>query len=342
MVGIMARPQGHTLEDEGAKKKWDAWKREEGLSRTEAKRQYILYLIETMRVYASGTSEARELLGELEYLWDQIKDVEFSDDEEPARRFQSPFQQQQQQYDPVNRFVSKLPDLSQVDQSDRLLSGTPWPIGSTYLALVSNQQYRSNLEQIYSHLTRNTQLLLSEYVQQQRNKGAQSVYSMSGRRGIANEGSVGSTGRQEGKVPEAALEDFRNWQGEINTIVNKLSKEFLGRKSSGRSASSLLELEPELDLDPKERIKRRVVHVLRLVGIQALHFLKNFSISVVALLFLVWCIKRNVVVELTLVKQQIDSTRRKKELVVNMIVNTDENKWFVRLLSFINSFVGFV
>ncbi|QWU89118.1 hypothetical protein CA3LBN_003441 [Candidozyma haemuli] len=342
VVGIMARPQGHTLEDEGAKKKWDAWKREEGLSRTEAKRQYISYLIETMRVYASGTSEARELLGELEYLWDQIKDVEFSDDEEPARRFQSPFQQQQQQYDPVNRFVSKSPDLSQVDQSDRLSSGTPWPIGSTYSASVSNQQYRSNLEQIYSHSTRNTQLSLSEYVQQQRNKGAQSVYSMSGRRGIANAGSVGSTGRQEGKVPEAALEDFRNWQGEINTIVNKLSKEFLGRKSSGRSASSSSESEPESDLDPKERIKRRVVHVLRLVGIQALHFLKNFSISVVALLFLVWCIKRNVVVESTLVKQQLDSTRRKKELVVNMIVNTDENKWFVRLLSFINSFVGFV
>lgn len=338
VVGIMARPQGHTLEDEGAKKKWDAWKREEGLSRTEAKRQYIQYLIETMKVYASGTSEARELLGELEYLWDQIKDVEFSDEDDPTKRFQSPFQP----YDPVNRFVSKLPDLSQVDQSDRLLTGTPWPIGSTYLALVSNQQYRSNLEQIYSHLTRNTQLLLNDYVQQQRNKGAPSVYSMPGRRGIANAGSLGSTGRQENKVPEAALEDFRNWQGEINTIVNKLSKEFLGRKSGGRAVSSLLGLELDLELDPRERLKRRVLHVLRITGIQALHFLKNFAISVVALLFLVWCIKRNVVVELTLVKQQLDSTRRKKELVVNMIVNTDENKWFVRLLTFINSFVGFV
>lgn len=343
VVGIMARPLGHTLEDEGAKKKWDAWKREEGLTRTEAKRQYIQYLIETMRVYASGTSEARELLGELEYLWDQIKDVEFSDeDEHAARRFQSPLVAQGLPYDPVNRFVSKLPGLSQVDQSDRLSTGTPWPIGSTYLALVSNQQYRNNLEQIYSHSTRNTQLLLSEYVQQQRNK-AQSVYLVPGRRGAAN-ASVGGAGRLEGgKVPESTLEDFRNWQGEINTIVNKLSKEFLDRKLTGRkSAYSLSELEPELELDPKEVLKKRVLRALKLVGFQALHFLKNFTISIVALLFLVWCIKRNVKVELTVVKQQIDSTRRKKELVVNMIVNTDENKWFVRLLTFINSFVGFV
>ncbi|KAK6887004.1 Autophagy-related protein 37 [Candida tropicalis] len=51
--GIMPRPVGFTPEDEGAKKKWDAWKREEGISKTEAKKRYISYLIETMRVYAS-------------------------------------------------------------------------------------------------------------------------------------------------------------------------------------------------------------------------------------------------------------------------------------------------
>ncbi len=54
----------------------DAWKSQEGISSTEAKRRYISYLIETMRLYASGTHEARELLSELEYLWDQIRDVE--------------------------------------------------------------------------------------------------------------------------------------------------------------------------------------------------------------------------------------------------------------------------
>ena len=34
-----------------------------------------------MRVYASGTLEARELLNELEYLWEQIKDLPSSDEE---------------------------------------------------------------------------------------------------------------------------------------------------------------------------------------------------------------------------------------------------------------------
>lgn len=53
--------------------KWDAWKTNEGLSRTEAKRRYIEKLIETMHKYASTTPEARELVEELEFVWDQIK-----------------------------------------------------------------------------------------------------------------------------------------------------------------------------------------------------------------------------------------------------------------------------
>jgi len=53
--------------------KWDAWKANEGLSRTEAKRRYIELLIRTMHEYASGTDEARELVEELEFVWDQIK-----------------------------------------------------------------------------------------------------------------------------------------------------------------------------------------------------------------------------------------------------------------------------
>ncbi|CDR47092.1 CYFA0S28e00606g1_1 [Cyberlindnera fabianii] len=74
--GIMERPTGHRPEDESARRKWDAWKGEEGASKTEAKRRYIAFLIDTMKKYASGTHEARELLSELEYLWDQIKDME--------------------------------------------------------------------------------------------------------------------------------------------------------------------------------------------------------------------------------------------------------------------------
>ncbi|TKA25583.1 hypothetical protein B0A50_05444 [Salinomyces thailandicus] len=53
--------------------KWDAWKSNESLSRTEAKRRYIEKLIHTMHEYASGTDEARDLVEELEFVWDQIK-----------------------------------------------------------------------------------------------------------------------------------------------------------------------------------------------------------------------------------------------------------------------------
>ena len=53
--------------------KWDAWKSNEGLGRTEAKRRYIEKLISTMHEYASGSDESRELVEELEFVWDQIK-----------------------------------------------------------------------------------------------------------------------------------------------------------------------------------------------------------------------------------------------------------------------------
>jgi hypothetical protein len=51
----------------------DAWYAQRGLSRTEAKRRYISTLIDTMHRYASQTPEARELVAELEFVWDQIK-----------------------------------------------------------------------------------------------------------------------------------------------------------------------------------------------------------------------------------------------------------------------------
>lgn len=53
--------------------KWDAWRDNEGMSRTEAKRRYIEKLIETMHKYASQTDEAKQLVEELEFVWDQIK-----------------------------------------------------------------------------------------------------------------------------------------------------------------------------------------------------------------------------------------------------------------------------
>lgn len=51
----------------------DAWSSQHGISRTEAKRRYISTLIETMHKYAFTTPEARELVAELEFVWDQIK-----------------------------------------------------------------------------------------------------------------------------------------------------------------------------------------------------------------------------------------------------------------------------
>lgn len=309
--GIMARPEGHTLEDEGAKKKWDAWKREEGLPRTEAKRQYILYLIDTMKVYASGTLEARELLSELEYLWDQIKDVEYLDEDlRPAY--------------PYN--VAQLV-VSNLDQSDRLSTTTPWPLQSNYSALATNNQYRNNLEKIYLHLRRNTHLSLNEYTHQGKNAVSSSSYQ---------------DGRNRVDVPASTIEDFRAWQGEINLIINKISKEYVTRNHGPGLVNPFNhESDLETELDPRDYMKKRILYILRTVGWLSLRLLKNFSISVVSILFVVWCFKKNVVVKRTVVKSNVNGTRPKKELVINMVV-PDENKWFIRLLLFVNSIVGFV
>ncbi len=48
-------------ETKGEIEKWDAWYSCRGISRTEAKRRYIEVLIQTMKVYAAGTVESREL-----------------------------------------------------------------------------------------------------------------------------------------------------------------------------------------------------------------------------------------------------------------------------------------
>lgn len=68
-----------TREAQAEIEKWDAWHECAGMSRTEAKRQYISTLIETMKEYASGTAESRELVGELEFVWNQIKNQSGSD-----------------------------------------------------------------------------------------------------------------------------------------------------------------------------------------------------------------------------------------------------------------------
>ncbi|KAF9732299.1 hypothetical protein PMIN06_011448 [Paraphaeosphaeria minitans] len=71
--GIMERPEGQTEEVKRAREKWEAWKQQKGLSRTEAKRRYISTLIDTMHMYASSSPDSRELVAELEFVWDQVK-----------------------------------------------------------------------------------------------------------------------------------------------------------------------------------------------------------------------------------------------------------------------------
>lgn len=71
-----------TRETQAEIEKWDAWDACKGMSRTEAKRRYIGTLIETMKVYASGTNESRELVGELEFVWGQIRSQSGSSEEE--------------------------------------------------------------------------------------------------------------------------------------------------------------------------------------------------------------------------------------------------------------------
>ncbi|EXJ91564.1 hypothetical protein A1O3_00112 [Capronia epimyces CBS 606.96] len=71
-------------EAEAEIEKWDAWHSCAGMSRTEAKRRYISTLIETMKEYASGTQEARELVSELEFVWNQIRSQSGSSEDEDA------------------------------------------------------------------------------------------------------------------------------------------------------------------------------------------------------------------------------------------------------------------
>jgi hypothetical protein len=64
----------------------DAWKQQNGLSRTEAKRRYITTLIDTMHKYASPSPDSRELVAELEFVWDQVKsNVPSSSSSSPLR-----------------------------------------------------------------------------------------------------------------------------------------------------------------------------------------------------------------------------------------------------------------
>ncbi|KAF3765868.1 acyl-CoA binding protein [Cryphonectria parasitica EP155] len=87
--GVMERPSvitGLASDDlQREQDKWDAWDSQRGLSRTEAKRRYIEALIETMHKYAT-TPNAAELVSELEFVWNQIKNNSPSSSELSAKQ----------------------------------------------------------------------------------------------------------------------------------------------------------------------------------------------------------------------------------------------------------------
>ncbi|RYP14796.1 hypothetical protein DL765_006097 [Monosporascus sp. GIB2] len=108
--GVMERPTGgpgiDANELQREKDKWDAWNAQSGLSRTEAKRRYIEALIETMHRFATtpsamgrtaqlttGPRDSQELVSELEFVWNQIKNNSPSASESSPKTRQQQFQQ---------------------------------------------------------------------------------------------------------------------------------------------------------------------------------------------------------------------------------------------------------
>ncbi|KAL2006029.1 hypothetical protein VTN00DRAFT_9683 [Thermoascus crustaceus] len=108
--GVMDRPVGDGADVQAECEKWDAWYAQRGLSRTEAKRRYITTLIETMHRYASHSPEARELISELEFVWDQIKsnNPSSSSSSSPVQPVSMPIVPQQLQTQPSYGSISGL------------------------------------------------------------------------------------------------------------------------------------------------------------------------------------------------------------------------------------------
>jgi hypothetical protein len=77
----------------------DAWKQQNRLSRTEAKRRYITTLIDTMHKYASPSPDSRELVAELEFVWDQVKSNVPSSSSSSPLRTQNHIQSGYEQHD---------------------------------------------------------------------------------------------------------------------------------------------------------------------------------------------------------------------------------------------------
>ncbi|KAL2835688.1 acyl CoA binding protein-domain-containing protein [Aspergillus pseudoustus] len=133
--GVMDRPVGNTADVYMECEKWDAWFAQRGLSRTEAKRRYISTLIETMHEYASQTAEARELVAELEFVWDQVKsNMSSSTASSPVQSTGfPPLPQMQSSYPSIGAQMSQHPEYQQMasiargDSRMRVLSPVSQP-----------------------------------------------------------------------------------------------------------------------------------------------------------------------------------------------------------------------
>ncbi|RDW88101.1 hypothetical protein BP6252_00133 [Coleophoma cylindrospora] len=129
--GVMDRPEGGgELEGDELKRerdKWDAWDAQRGVSRTEAKRRYIEALIETMHKYASTTAvgfrDARELVAELEFVWDQIKNNSASSSGSSPGRGVPAYTTQPRQFQPAlpgtEGPMRVISPMSQDDEAER-------------------------------------------------------------------------------------------------------------------------------------------------------------------------------------------------------------------------------
>jgi hypothetical protein len=94
----------------------DAWKQQNALSRTEAKRRYITTLIDTMHKFASPSPDSRELVSELEFVWDQVKS------NVPSSSSSSPLQTLSQmglQHPPSHSYMGESrPDQRRMPEAD--------------------------------------------------------------------------------------------------------------------------------------------------------------------------------------------------------------------------------
>ncbi|PSR90519.1 acyl CoA binding protein-domain-containing protein [Coniella lustricola] len=133
--GVMERPSpSSSIPHEDLQReqdKWDAWSSQRGLNRTEAKRRYVEALIDTMHKYAT-TPNAAELVSELEFVWNQIKNNSPSSSELSAKRLgleSSPqrFAQPLSGTDGPMRILSPMSEEDEMEQDyqRRMASGDP-------------------------------------------------------------------------------------------------------------------------------------------------------------------------------------------------------------------------